>query len=221
GAERADQRLCRSACRSAGPAPGTGAGGGAAFRGAYPHRRLPRLDRRGAGAGERDLPATRRGGGLNRPAAQPHQGYEGLSAGRRMRMAQRRSGDSRIGFIGMGVMGAPMAANLAAAGYRLSVFDSDRGRAETAAARGRGIDVATSAAGAAADADIVITMLPNGEVVRQVMCGAGGVGAAMKAGALLLDTSSSEPWHTRATAAELAGRGVVMVDAPVSGAQWG
>ena len=132
-------------------------------------------------------------------------------------MAAQRS-DSRIGFIGMGVMGAPMALNLASAGHAVTVFDSDAARAAAVARAGRGIAAAADAAGLAAEADIVITMLPNGEVVRQVVR---EIEPAMKAGALLLDTSSSEPWHTRATAAALAARGVAMVDAPVSGAQWG
>jgi 3-hydroxyisobutyrate dehydrogenase len=136
-------------------------------------------------------------------------------------MENEPSGGGRIGFIGMGVMGAPMAANLAAAGHAVTVFDRDRSRAEAAAGRRPGIVVASSARELAAAADVVITMLPNGQVVRQVICGADGAGAAMKTGALLLDTSSSEPWHTRATAAELASRSVAMVDAPVSGAQWG
>jgi 3-hydroxyisobutyrate dehydrogenase len=136
--------------------------------------------------------------------------------------------DSRIGFIGMGVMGAPMAINLASAGFAVTVFDSDAARAAAVAGSGRSIAAAATAAQLAADADIVITMLPNGEVVRQVACGSSsgevggdGIGAVMKHGALLLDTSSSEPWHTRATAAALAARGIAMVDAPVSGAQWG
>ncbi len=132
-------------------------------------------------------------------------------------MADERN-DSLIGFIGMGVMGAPMAINLAAAGFALAVFDGDAARAAAVARAGRGITAAANAAELAAEADIVITMLPNGDVVRQVVK---GIGAAMKPGALLLDTSSSEPWHTRATAAALAARGVAMVDAPVSGAQWG
>ena len=132
-------------------------------------------------------------------------------------MADERN-DSLIGFIGMGVMGAPMAINLAAAGFALAVCDGDAARAAAVARAGRGITAAANAAELAAEADIVITMLPNGDVVRQVVK---GIGAAMKPGALLLDTSSSEPWHTRATAAALAARGVAMVDAPVSGAQWG
>ena len=69
--------------------------------------------------------------------------------------------------------------------------------------------------------DIVITMLPNGQVVQQVALGEQGLLQGLKPGALLLDTSSAEPWLTRQTAAALAERGVAMVDAPVSGAQWG
>jgi 3-hydroxyisobutyrate dehydrogenase len=132
-------------------------------------------------------------------------------------MADARS-NSRIGFIGMGVMGAPMATNLASAGFPLTVFDSDPARATAVARAGRDITAGSNLAELAAEADIVVTMLPNGEVVRQVV---DGICAAMKPGALLLDTSSSEPWHTRASAAALAARGVAMVDAPVSGAQWG
>ncbi|MEO6271053.1 MAG: NAD(P)-dependent oxidoreductase [Lautropia sp.] len=127
----------------------------------------------------------------------------------------------RIGFIGMGVMGAPMAGNLAAAGYPVLVFDNDPGRAEAVALADSGIDVAPDKRALAAGADIVITMLPDGEAVRQVVTGPDGIGHAMRSGSLLLDTSSSEPWLTRQTAQWLSGRGVAMVDAPVSGAQWG
>lgn len=134
--------------------------------------------------------------------------------------------NTRIGFIGIGVMGAPMASNLAAAGFPVTVFDAQRARAEAIAQADSGIVVATSRRALAAGSDVVITMLPNGEAVRQVVTGEdgigeGGIGEAMPAGSLLLDTSSSEPWITRQTAQLLAARGVAMVDAPVSGAQWG
>ena len=129
--------------------------------------------------------------------------------------------NDRIGFIGMGVMGAPMAANLAAAGYPVVVFDSDPARAQAVALTDSGVTVADSLRALAAGADIVITMLPNGDVVNQVVSGDDGIGTAMRAGSLLLDTSSSEPWLTRRTAQLLAARGIAMVDAPVSGAQWG
>ena len=128
---------------------------------------------------------------------------------------------TRVGFIGMGIMGAPMASNLAAAGYAVTVFDADAARAETVAQADSGIVVATSKRALAAGSDVVITMLPNGEAVNRVVTGDDGIGEAMSAGALLLDTSSSEPWLTRRTAQLLAARGVAMVDAPVSGAQWG
>lgn len=129
------------------------------------------------------------------------------------------TGPLRIGFIGLGVMGAPMARNLGAAGFQLLVFDADATRAP-ALAKGR-LTAASDPASLAAASDIVVTMLPNGEVVNRVVAGPDGIAQAMRPGALLLDTSSSEPWLTRQTAEALAARGVAMVDAPVSGAQWG
>ena len=73
----------------------------------------------------------------------------------------------------------------------------------------------------AAASELVVTMLPDGRVVRQVALQDDGLIAGLRQGALLLDTSSSEPWLTRETAQALAARGVAMVDAPVSGAAWG
>jgi 3-hydroxyisobutyrate dehydrogenase len=108
----------------------------------------------------------------------------------------------RIGFIGLGVMGAPMACNLAAAGFHLSVFDADPTRAP-AIARDR-ISAAPDLRALAAASDIVITMLPNGEVVSQVVAAPDGIAQAMRPGTLLLDTSSSEPWLTRRSAETLA-----------------
>jgi len=125
----------------------------------------------------------------------------------------------RLGFVGLGVMGMPMARHLAAAGYPTRVFDLDPARGAALAGEFVAAKAQRSPAEAAAGADIVITMLPNGAVVNRVV--ADGLGAALKPGALLLDTSSSEPWFTRETAAVLARGGVAMVDAPVSGAQAG
>ena len=126
----------------------------------------------------------------------------------------------RIGFIGLGVMGAPMAGHLAKAGHALTVLDVDLARAEAVAA-GLGARVAATPALLAADSEIVITMLPDGQVVQQVAFGAGGLVEGLQPGTLLLDTSSAEPWLTRDTGARLADRGASMVDAPVSGAAWG
>ena len=69
--------------------------------------------------------------------------------------------------------------------------------------------------------DVVFTMLPDGNVVREVALGADGLDRTARPRPLLVDTSSSQPWITLETAAALAGGGVAMVDAPVSGAQWG
>lgn len=127
-----------------------------------------------------------------------------------------------IGFVGLGVMGAPMARHLARAGHRLRLHDANAALArELARALGGSASACDTPAALAEGCEVVITMLPNGQVVQQVALGERGLLQALKPGALLLDTSSSEPWLTRQTAAALAERGVAMVDAPVSGAQWG
>jgi len=124
----------------------------------------------------------------------------------------------RIGFIGIGVMGAPMAGHLARAGYTLAIHDIDRAKADGLATENECIIVAETPKAIGAVSDIVITMLPSGAYVREVALGRYGVMAGLHAGGLLLDTSSSEPWLTAETAKELAGAGIDMVDAPVSGA---
>ena len=127
-----------------------------------------------------------------------------------------------IGFIGLGVMGAPMAGHLAAAGHQLTLLDTDAAVATALAARlGAGARVAATPAEVAARSDTIITMLPHGGAVQQVALGDAGLVHGLRPGALLLDCSSAEPWLTEATAAALAARGATMVDAPVSGAAWG
>ena len=127
-----------------------------------------------------------------------------------------------IGLIGLGFMGAPMATPLARAGHVQALHGA---RAEAAAAPAQAIGGAARAAASPADlaagCDIVITTLPHGEAVRDVALGASGLVHALQPGALLLDTSSAPPWLTRQTAAALQARAIAMVDAPVSGAQWG
>jgi len=127
-----------------------------------------------------------------------------------------------IGFIGLGVMGAPMAGHLARAGHRLTLLDSDPALAPRLAAQfGGACRAVDTPAAVAAASEIVITMLPNGSVVQQVALGEQGLIAGLRPGALLLDTSSAEPWLTQATAQALAAKGATVVDAPVSGAAWG
>jgi 3-hydroxyisobutyrate dehydrogenase len=126
-----------------------------------------------------------------------------------------------IGFIGLGVMGLPMAVNLSQAGYSLTVFDKDQAACERAAAAIAGLQVVQSPAEVAKASEVVVTMLPSGKFVQEVVLGDDGLIHGLAEGALLLDTSSSQPWLTLETAEALSHAGVTMVDAPVSGAQIG
>ncbi len=127
----------------------------------------------------------------------------------------------RIGFIGLGVMGAPMAGHLLAAGHPVTVHDLNAEAARAFNDAHPAAEVVGTPAQLAARSDVVITMLPNGGEVARVALDAEGLVDALAPGALLIDTSSSEPWLTRRTADALGARGIAMVDAPVSGAQAG
>ncbi|MFN3146040.1 MAG: 3-hydroxyisobutyrate dehydrogenase [Paracoccaceae bacterium] len=113
----------------------------------------------------------------------------------------------QIGFIGLGNMGAPMARNLAAAGHSVSGFDVTGVTVE-------GVTPAASAEAAAAGAEVVVTMLPNGAILRQV---ADQVIPAMAPGAVLLDCSTVDVESARAVAAQAEAAGLLPLDAPVSG----
>jgi|SRR6185437_1067230 len=126
----------------------------------------------------------------------------------------------RIGFIGLGIMGMPMAKHIAGAGFPLSVYDN-RKEALGSLAADRRISVADSPKAIAVKSDIVVTMLPTSREVDAVVFGAGGLIEGLAPGKLLLDTSSSDPSQTRKLAARLATQGIAMVDAPVSGAEAG
>ena len=118
-------------------------------------------------------------------------------------------------------MGLPMASHLPPAGYALSAYDIDPRAREKLQARAPSAVFLDSPRAVAAASDIVITMLPNGREVQSVVFGPGGLAEGLISGSLVLDTSSSEPWHTRETSERLSRMGVAMVDAPVSGAQIG
>jgi 3-hydroxyisobutyrate dehydrogenase len=124
----------------------------------------------------------------------------------------------RIGFIGLGNMGTPMAANLRRAGHAVTAYDIAAGRAQ-AFAREYGGRATESLAELAAASEIVITMLPTGREVREALLEAqgGALAASLPPGAIAVDMSSADPVGTRALAAELARRGIALVDAPVSG----
>ncbi len=123
---------------------------------------------------------------------------------------------ARVGFVGLGNMGAPMVRNLAATGFALTVADLDPDRraalaSETTAAEG-------DSPAAFAGAEAVITMLPTGGDVRAVMLDwDGGLAAALSPGTIVIDMSSSDAVGTRELGGALAERGLTLLDAPVSG----
>lgn len=118
----------------------------------------------------------------------------------------------RVGFIGVGQMGAPMARRLIDAGHSLRIFDVN---ADSRAAFGE--LAVSSPREAGRGAEVVITMLPHGEIVREVLTGEAGALADADEGVVALDTSSSDAIATRMLASELSARGVMLIDAPVSG----
>ena len=122
----------------------------------------------------------------------------------------------RVGFIGIGAMGHPMAARLAGAGFPLTLLDADAGRANAVAAELCATSVATGAE-LARGADVIVTMLPTSATVASVLAGPDGVLAGMRPGMLLLEMSSGAPAETQALAALVAESGGTLVDAPVSG----
>jgi len=113
----------------------------------------------------------------------------------------------KIGFIGLGNMGAPMATNLAAAGHEVTGFD-------TVAEPPSGVAKAATAADAATGADVVITMLPNGDILRAV---ASEIIPSMQPGSVLLDCSTVDVQSARDVAADADTAGLLAIDAPVSG----
>jgi len=123
---------------------------------------------------------------------------------------------SLVGFVGLGNMGWPMAHNLAVAGLELVVRDADP-EVEQRFADEHGSHVGRSA-GDFADATVVVTMLPDERVVADaVLAWDGGITAALRPGAVVVDMSSSNPIGTQALGRQLAERGVELIDAPVSG----
>lgn len=130
----------------------------------------------------------------------------------------------RIGFVGLGMMGLPMLENLARApGFEIRALDRDAAPFRRLAghpAWGKGLSRAADTA-ALADCDMVVTMLPNSPITNAVIRGAPGqpgLAQVLRPGAVVIDMGSSNPADTIALAAELAEKGIALVDAPVSGA---
>ncbi len=121
----------------------------------------------------------------------------------------------KIGFAGIGAMGTPMSINLIRAGHKLVLFDIDAKKAQAVSATNE-CEVAASLADMASKSDTVITMLPDGKLVRNALLGAGGICETLKPGSLIIDMSSSSPMGTRELGAILEQKGYQFIDAPVS-----
>ncbi|HEV8587048.1 MAG TPA: 2-hydroxy-3-oxopropionate reductase [Methylomirabilota bacterium] len=124
-----------------------------------------------------------------------------------------------IGFIGLGIMGRPMAKNLIAAGYTLVVHSRSRGPVDDVVKAGA--KAATSPKEVAAQSDVLITMLPNSPDVELVALGKGGIIEGARPGLIFIDMSTISPIVSQKVGKALAAKGVKMLDAPVSGGEQG
>ena len=123
----------------------------------------------------------------------------------------------KIGFVGLGIMGKPMAKNLVKAGHELVVNDFNKAAVEELVALGA--EAAANNKEVAEKCEVVITMLPNSPHVRAVALGENGLVEGFKEGSILIDMSSIDPVESKSIAEELAKHGVDMLDAPVSGGE--
>src|SRR5262245_294936 len=127
--------------------------------------------------------------------------------------------DERVAFLGLGTMGAAMAANLARAGFTVTAWNRTSGRAPELDELG--VTRAETAAAAAAAADIIVVCVSDTPDVEEVLFGPDGAAAGARSGTLLIDCSTIAPGPTREFAERLAANGVAMIDAPVSGGSEG
>ncbi|MBZ5669873.1 MAG: NAD(P)-dependent oxidoreductase [Acidobacteriia bacterium] len=124
-----------------------------------------------------------------------------------------------IGFIGLGIMGQPMALNLIKAGHQLAVYN--RTAAKAAALQAAGARVVSSPADAARDANVVMMIVSDSAAVEEVVAGKGGILESLRAGALVIDSSTISPTVSRKMACLVAGKGASWLDAPVTGSKHG
>jgi 3-hydroxyisobutyrate dehydrogenase-like beta-hydroxyacid dehydrogenase len=122
----------------------------------------------------------------------------------------------RIGFLGLGIMGSRMAANVAKAGYALTVWTHTEGKARRWA-QANGATAVDTPAQVARASDIVVSMVVDGAQVESVLCGQSGVAEGAHDGLLCVDMSTIAPTDTRRVAARLQASGIAMIDAPVTG----
>lgn len=123
----------------------------------------------------------------------------------------------KIGFIGLGIMGKPMVKNLLKAGHEVVAYDVVKDNVNNVVQAGA--VAANSSKAVAEQCSFIITMLPNGPQVKEVVCGAGGVLEGAKSGTILVDMSSIAPGVAQEVYKDCAAKGVKMLDAPVSGGE--
>lgn len=123
----------------------------------------------------------------------------------------------KLGFIGLGIMGKPMAKNLLKAGHEVVVYDVVKENVENVVEAGA--KSAASSKAVSEECDIIITMLPNSPHVKEVICGKNGVLEGAKEGTIIIDMSSIAPLASQEIAKVCAEKGVKMIDAPVSGGE--
>jgi len=126
---------------------------------------------------------------------------------------------TRVGFIGLGLMGKPMGLNLLKAGFPLTVWNRTRARTEALAAAGAA--VGASPREVAERSEVVITIVSDPPALEAVLWGADGALGSMKRGSVLIDSSTVSPALARRVAADCAQRGIEFLDAPVTGGTWG
>lgn len=124
---------------------------------------------------------------------------------------------SKIGFIGLGIMGKPMSKNLLKAGHQLVIFDINE--AAVAELKQAGAEVGISPKDVASKTKIIITMLPNSPQVKTVVLGKDGVIEGAQKGSIVVDMSSIAPLVSREVSGALSQKGIRMLDAPVSGGE--
>ncbi len=124
-----------------------------------------------------------------------------------------------VGFIGLGLMGKPMAANLLKAGFPVTVWNRTRAKAEELARAGA--KVAATPREAAASADVLLTIVSDPPALEEVLWGANGALEGLRRGSTYIDSSTVAPALARRIAAACAERGVEFLDAPVTGGTWG
>lgn len=124
---------------------------------------------------------------------------------------------NRIGFIGLGVMGAPMAANLLRKGYQVTIYNRTPGKADELVELGA--DVAGTPAAAARAAELVVTMISNDDAIREVYYGQNGLLSELLPGTIIIDSSTISPSLARQIAADTAAKSADFLDAPVTGSK--